>query len=662
MKAILALALGTFAIAASIAAAPADATPPRPLDLHVVGDAPWQADNAFSLSWTNPPASSPALVATGYRVRDPLGAVLREGRLSWVGDGLRPLVVPKIPGAYGADVWFEDAAGGQGPAASTELRFDDTRPSAIAPGAIPQWIGRTALPLHLRLNHPAGPQPLSGIRGYAAAVDLRPQGSPCSTADRCSEAETTLRGGVNGDELTLTALPEGVSYLHVVAVSGAGMKSAASGQAILRVDETDPVTHLEGAPTGWTDKAVQLSASSSDSGSGMAPSGGGLPPFTAIQVDAAAPSITFGDRVTASVIAEGVHRVSYYARDAAGNVDDGATGNGLSNQLPRTDRVRIDRTAPQVVFFNSQDPGDPDLIRARIADPLSGPDLSRGQIGVRPVGSNDPFDPLPRVPPGAGELRVHWDSDRHPLGEYEFEAVGYDEAGNLTTTTRRANGTTMVLANPLKATTTLRAAFLPRGLSRTVPYGRRVLLRGHLTTGLSSGLDGRPVRIVERFAAGAHPAIRASTLETGPGGSFSIRSASGPSRTIELYFAGAPTLARSVGPALHLNVRSRVRLRASAGTARVGGKPLVFVGRVVAEPGTIPREGVPVQLQFRLSHSPWSEFRTVQTNRGGRFRYAYRFTDDDSRGVSFQFRAYVPAQEGWPYEPTGSRPVLVRGR
>jgi len=83
---------------------------------------------------------------------------------------------------------------------------------------------------------------------------------------------------------------------------------------------------------------------------------------------------------------------------------------------------------------------------------------------------------------------------------------------------------------------------------------------------------------------------------------------------------------------------------------------------VDAAPGTIPAGGKSVQLQFHLPGLPWTEFRTVQTNRRGRFRYAYRFSDDDSRGASFQFRAFAPAQSDWPYEPAGSRPVTVRGR
>jgi hypothetical protein len=52
----------------------------------------------------------------------------------------------------------------------------------------------------------------------------------------------------------------------------------------------------------------------------------------------------------------------------------------------------------------------------------------------------------------------------------------------------------------------------------------------------------------------------------------------------------------------------------------------------------------------------------VQTDVHGHFRYRYAFSDDDSRGIRFQFRAYAPAQNDWPYEPAASRPVFVTGR
>jgi hypothetical protein len=645
-------------------AAPAAASPPRPLDLRVGGGAEnWHADNYFELKWTNPPVESSPSVRTHYRVRSPEGGVIGETEVSWLRDGFAEVTVPKTAGNYSVEVWLEDAGGNQGPAATAQLRFDDARPVAIEPLPVPPWIGRTSFPLRVRLAHPDGPAPLSGIRGYAVAIDADPSGRPCAAPDRCSDAETTLRGGVGKDELEIAALPEGTSYLHAVAVSGAGMKSPESGQAVLRVDTTDPLTQLTGAPGGWTNRAVLLTAHAEDAGgAGMASDGGGRAPFTAIQVDAGVPTIAFGATATTSVIEDGLHRIAFYARDAAGNVNDGASGNGIADRPPEIAWVRIDRTPPAVAFTNAQDQRDPDLVRARIVDSLSGPDLAHGWIGVRLAGSGDRFEPLPTATPGDEELRARWNSDAYPTGEYEFKAVGYDAAGNADDTTHRKNGAPMVLSNPLKATTQLVDGFQGHGLGRTVPYGRDVVFRGRLTAGRSSPLNGMPVRIVERFAAGADPGVRVSTTRTEPGGTFSVHAAPGPSRTIAVVFDGSPTLARSAGRTLDLRVRDRVRLRASAGVARIGGPPLVFRGLLAAAAGTIPPTGRSVQMQFRLPGLPWAEFRTIQTDRRGRFRYAYRFSDDDSRGVHFQFRAYIPAQDNWPYEPGGSRPVIVRGR
>jgi hypothetical protein len=654
-------ALAGIAVALACLAASAVASPPPPTDLRVPGESDWHSLNSFELAWTTPAAGGP-FAATHYRIRDPLGTPIAEAELSGVSDGVAGLRVPAAIGSYTAEVWLEDGAGEQGPAATALLRFDNVRPAPIEPRPPKGWIGRTAFPLRVRLAHPAGPQPISGIRGYAVGIDRVPGGAPCAAPDRCSEAETTLRGGIDDDELTIGALPEGISYLHAVAVSGSGMKSATSGQTALRVDITDPVTRLAGAPAGWTNRTASLSASATDGGSGMEPDGSGPTPFTAIRVDGGAPAIGLGGSVTTSVIDEGTHLIAYYARDAAGNVDDGAEDNGIANRDPQTAWVRIDRTPPSAAFANSENPRDPDLLRVRVADALSGPDLSRGWIGVRRAGSGDRFESLAPAPPEGHELRARWDSDSHPAGEYEFRAIAYDAAGNATVTSRRENGAAMVLSNPLKAVTTLRTSFRHGVLRRTAPYGRGILFAGRLTTGIDSPLGGMPVRIVERFAGGARPAERVSTVRTGPGGTFAIRTEPGPSRTIELAFDGSPTLARSDADPLQLQVRSRVRLRASSGVARVGGAPLIFRGRVAAAPGEIPPEGKAVQLQFRLPGLPWTEFRTVQTDRGGRFHYAYRFSDDDSRGVRFQFRAYAPAQDGWPYEPAGSRPVVVRGR
>ena len=659
----------------------------HPDDLKVDGgEETWHTDNSFGLSWENPAA--PRVAAAHYRIRDAAGAIVTgdtriAGEVFWI----HRLRSPFQPGEYTAEVWLEDAAGNQGAPATARLRFDDTRPPSIEPLPQPGWIDRNAIPHAVRLSHPVEPLPASGIRGYAVSVDPSRDAGPCAGADRCLDSETDLRGGIGDDSLPVTDLPEGTSYVHAVAVSGSGMRSQTTGTAALHVDRTDPVTRLEGASAGWTNRPVTLTATATDQLSGMAPDGPGGP-FTAIRVDGAVAKAASGDSVSAAVIGDGIHDVAYFARDAAGNVNDGGAGNGIANHPPATATVRIDREPPAIAFLNLQSPQDPELIEARVSDALSGPDLSRGRISVRPAGSERQFEALPTTTNG-DRLQARWDSDAYPVGKYEFRATGYDGAGNSATTDRRANGTSMVLSDPLKVQTAVHAgfgggtltwphcerrgghrrcrqqtigAFDRRPLTRTVPYGRRIVFSGRLVAGLVSPLARMPVEVVESFDPGSQPSQRVTTVQTDPDGAFSVQLSPGPSRTVTAVFAGTPTLTRSSGQPVRLAILGGVRMRASAPVARIGGRPVVFRGTVSAGGAAIPPDGKSVELQFRLPGTPWAEFRTIQTDRRGRFRYAYGFTDDDSRGVRFQFRAVAPAQGEWPFEPAGSRPVAVRGR
>jgi hypothetical protein len=626
----------------------------QPLGLSVDGgEESWHSQRSFALRWSNPTGP---VAAVHYRVLDPTGRVaVTETTIGWAATAIQHLSVPPTPGAYTAEVWLEDSSGKEGPAAAAKLRFDDARPAQVEPSPAPAWISRTAFPYTLHLGHPAGPPPLSGIRGYAASVDGLPGGGICLTAGTCAAGETELHGGSADDTLTITDLPEGTSYLHAVAVSGSGTRSAATADTALHVDETDPAVRLTGNPSGWSNKPLTLTATAIDNASGMVANGGGEP-FTAIRIDGGAPIARDGETVSATVIASGIHSVAYYARDAAGNVADGGVAHGEANHAPATAQVRIDREPPRVAFAGAQDPFDPELIEARASDSLSGLDPARGSIGVRAAGSGEPFVALATECSGSA-LRARWDSDSYPPGAYEFRAVAYDAAGNSVSSSSKGDGSPMRLSNPLKIETKLLSDFR----SRTVRYGRGASFGGRLIAGRDAPLADMPVRVVERFDFGSDPRERATMVKTGANGGFNIHLAPGPSRDLIAIAPPTATLRGASSKPLRLEVRSGVRLRVSSTVAKVGGAPIVFRGGVAGSGVAMPTEGKLVQLQFRLPGLPWSEFRSLRTDPHGHFHYAYRFADDDSRGVRFQFRAYAPAQAGWPFEPAGSLPVQVLG-
>lgn len=646
------------------------------------GEANWHAGSGFRLDWTQVPGPPVAPRAVLYRLFDAEGHLLRGPvRRTETVRRIDPLDVPPEPGIYTAEVWLEDAEGRAGPAVRATLRFDDTPPPSASPQAPDGWLAGHEMAV-LRIGHPTGKLPPSGIRGYAISLDDGGGSYPCAHPGWCSLAETDLPLGIGDDTTVLGTLPEGETHVRVVAVSGSGVTSPVASAAF-RSDATPPGLGLQGAPPGWSSGPVRVTALAADHLSGMAATGP-TGPFTAIAVDGGAPALAPGDTVSAWVTGSGVHQVAYFARDAAGNVADGARG----GPSPAEATVRIDEEAPRVLFAAAQDPAEPERIEATVADSLSGPSPDRGSIRLRRAGSHGRFEELPTAVVG-DRLVARWDSDSYPPGKYELLATGYDRAGNAATGGERIRGAKMVLVNPLKAPTQLEAGFgarqmvwqrcarTPRGRRchrqtigrfdtrpavRAVPFGRGLQFGGRLQNVKGIPLAGEEVAVTESFAAGSQPARRTTVVRTGPDGYFSLRLAPGPSREVSAAFAGTKTLTRAAGRSVSLEVLAAVGLHASSRLAKVGGAPVVFSG-TVGQAGAAPLdEGLPVELQFRYPGADWSGFRTVQTDAHGRFRYAYRFSDDDSRGVRFQFRACAKGREGWPYGPATSRPITVTGR
>jgi hypothetical protein len=634
----------------------------------------WRARNPFYVAWD--PLSQGKSEVVHYAVRGPnreaLGPSFEDSDPDfWNG---ATVAVPPTPGVYWFEAWVAHG-NNVGEPRSIPLHFDDARPAPISIDA-PAWVAAgTSFAVHL--SHPAAP-PISGVDGYALTLDGAADGSPCALADRCAAAEVDLPNGIDDDATRLAAPPEGRYYLHASAVSGSGMRSPTATLAI-GVDGTAPETRLVGAPGGWADGPVALTAVAADPLSGMAaagPSG----PVTAIGVDGAAPRLTPGAVASAAVSGEGTHRVTYWARDAVGNAGDGSG----PFAAPAAATVRIDETDP-TVRFAAGDPTDPERLEAVVADALSGPDAARGEIALRPLGGRGRFQPLP-TSVSRGRLIARWDSDDYPRGEYEFRATGFDAAGN--SATNLDAGAPLVLRNPVKRVARLAFGFGGKALvyqrcaradggrrchravvrsfakrpgTRTIPCCHGAVVGGRLVDAGGAPLAGQTVDVVETFPGGALLKTRATPVVTDGEGWFRDRLAPGPSRAVAVEFPGTRRLTRAVGRSLRLRVRAAVRLRVSTVRAHVGGAPVVFSGRILHPETRIPGRGLPVQLEFRLPGVPWTEFRTLQTGSAGRFAYPYSFTDDDSAGVRFLFRAFVPAAGGWPFAPATSLPLAVTG-
>ena len=590
----------------------------------------WQAARSFEIEWD--PVAPPSPTEAAYRIYNSRAQPITTFRRP-LNQMLKDIQVPAAPDSYLLEAWLENEAGEEGLHSIAVLRFDNSAPPTPDLDAPAGWDPGTE-PVVIRVERSSAPVSPAGIRGYATSLDRGSGSSPCAQPGHCGADEIDVSDG-EGGSLSLGTLPEGVHFFRAVAVSGAGVPSPVV-TAVIRIDGSAPVVSLAGAPGSWSNRPVQVTAHSSDPLSGMQ-AAGALGPLTAIAIDGAPPTRALGDRAEAWVTGSGIHAVEYFARDAAGNLS--GTGTAM---------VRIDEDPPRVAFAATQDPAEPERIEATVSDSLSGPSPVNGSIAVRLSGTRARFEPLPTRNAG-GRLVAHWDSDSYPSGKYEFLATAYDVAGNSATGTDRARGGRMVLVNPLKAQVELNA-----GLARRHLAGRLRRVGG-------GPLAGQEVVVTETFAAGSQPQQRTTVVGTDDRGAFSLRLKPGPSRDVVARFAGTALLSRATSDGAHLEAATKIQLRPSAATAKIGGRPIVFTGKV-AHRGAAHVTGLPVELQFRFRGGAWSEFRTVEADRRGRFHYRYRFSDDDSRGVRFQFRAYVKGREGWPYGPGTSRPVKVTGR
>lgn len=308
--------------------------------------------------------------------------------------------------------------------------------------------------------------------------------------------------------------------------------------------------------------------------------------------------------------------------------------------------VRVDNEAPELAFRNRQNPGDPELIRAPVGDRTSGLDAASGHLSFRATGSAEWLDLPTNL--SDGELRTRVDSGALAPGSYEFRAEIADVAGNRTETTSRANGQPMRLEFPLKEPVRLEAELGNGGDDQVVAYRTEGEVRGRLLTPDGAPLRGERVTVVQRFAEGSLLDRRTTTTATDARGRYEAVLPGGPSRNVDVFYAGSRRFQADAETGLDFDVRGKASLRVSKRRIKAG-QSVTFRGRVKRHFARIPRGGKLVEVQVRTGGGWTTLQEATGTDRKGAVTIRHRFRGFYTRPVTFVFRLKATRENGWPY-------------
>jgi hypothetical protein len=362
-----------------------------------------------------------------------------------------------------------------------------------------------------------------------------------------------------------------------------------------------------------------------------------------------------------SVPRAGLYTLSVWLRDEAGN-EAPATAVSLS--------LRFDDLPPGVAFEGASGEA-PDRIVARVVDPDSGP--ADGEIDYRRLGESS-WKELPTKferaeAPGNATLTAQL-PQALGAGTYLFRADAFDAAGNTASTTRRSDGTEMIVriapggvkhGTPGARKTRIFARLRWRGRSGTaltVPFKSTARLTGRLLDADGEGVASGRLRIVARPSRGALRSRRVDSVRTGPHGGFAVSLPPGTSRRIAVSFAGEEHLDGASRAPLTLRVRGGVDLQATPRILRTG-ESVRFNGRVRSLGAPLPRRGKLVAIQyFEQAARRWRPVLFTRSDHSGRFHARYRFRYV-SGAASIRLRAVALAEERWPYAPGFSPAVTI---
>lgn len=503
-----------------------------------------------------------------------------------------------------------------------------------------------------------------GIREVRATLDgrvVRGASRDCDPAAlRCPDWP-----GAALDVPTFEA-PDGRRTLSLIAVDRAGNLGSIS-RTIL-IDNTPPAAPVDAnvvGGAGWR-------SANSFAVRWQNPPQAGSAPIAAVHYEIC-PSTGSGRCTSGSTRSSGVTELDRMSVPAAGEwlirtwLGDSA-GNARRETAGPPVPLRFDPEPPTVSILPTN-PDDPSRIRVAASDEISG--IARAEVEIRRRGKST-WRPLGTEPSADGFIAPLNDA-RLRDGHYDLRARVFDAAGNERSTDRLPGGEVASIRLPVRAKTSMRvgkprrvAARRSRGRTRRTrtiyvrrpitDIGRRVRIRGRLTTPGGNALQGAQVDVSARPEEAGAQFQPVSTLTTSRTGRFTYLVPAGPNRSVRFHYAGAPKI-RPQTRNVDVRVRAASRMRSSRRSV-VNGEAVTFRGRL--QGGFVPSAGKLVELQF-FARGRWRTFATTRSDAAGRWRYDYRF--DGTRGtVRWRFRARIPREAGYPFTLGTSRRVRVTVR
>lgn len=641
-------------------------TDPAPITVPVGG-------SASGVSATTSSISGLALPAAGaWTLR--LQLVDRAGNVSDVGDGSGASAVSDISVGY------------------------DPNPPATPQGQANGWISRDELAAGFdqEFSYNASPSSLAPVCGFAGAIDKNINGTAGSSIN------VPGGGSVRSWQLPGT-LDEDTHYVHLRAVSCAGIASPTTETVTAPVDRTDPVGTISGVENGkWYKNGQLAELHAIDVLSGMAPAPANevlstKGAYLAYSINGSGPldvDAPRGDTTSIPISGEGQKELRFSPVDLAGN-----------KAATKVATFGIDATNPDG-YIDRPDSARPTLLSAKLTDEPSG--VSYAIFSVRPVGGSDAdWIQLPTSLAGAdgnvvgsavsnGSATARFPDTTLGQGTYDVRVQAFDQAGNPLATQRYQDGSLARVENPMRAASgvsvklfkalreckkgkngkmkctikkctektkgtcykVLKGKVVLQGGSTTVTsaYNRGAIATGVLTDASGAALKNTNVTVLTTTKVSGKIA-EVGTATTDANGIWAIRVSAGVNRAVKATYEGTETRRPSTGAGT-LNTQAKLKLKVSKKRAKTG-QTITFSGKVTPYDATYPSGGKIVALQFFAAKKWRPAVGVGHTDTKGNFKLKYKF---DGRKVKAKiiFRVVAPSEDAWGHAFSASKPVSIK--